>query len=140
MSGTWGWRICVGVVAVVSIASGCTEDHTTRSDSEGQLGDDGYHLHQHPGPDAGAGVSSVAAACRQMAAHRYVRAADTIDVATRQHTDEWADLAQAVRTIAWSKSWAGDVGPRMSREVAVQAIRDGCSEVRSHGDDSSFSP
>ena len=64
-----------------------------------------------------------------MAAHEYRKAADTINVATKQHTDQWADLARAVRTVAWSKSWVGDVGPHLTREEAVQVIRNSCSQV-----------
>jgi hypothetical protein len=140
MSGMRGWRICVGILAVVTMASGCGDDQTSRSDSAGRVGEGVYlyQLHQHSGPLTDAGLSSAATACRQMAAHRYLRAAKTINLATAQHTVQWRDLAQAVRTIAWSKSWAGDIGPRMSRDVAVQVIQDGCSQVRSQGDGSSF--
>src|SRR4051812_46118963 len=100
MSGMRGWRICVGFVAMVAMASGCTDGHTSRSDREGQIDDGGYQAHQLSDPYTGAGLSSAAAACGQMAAHRYLRAAGTINIATKQHTDQWAVLAQAVRTIA----------------------------------------
>jgi hypothetical protein len=66
-----------------------------------------------------------------MAAHRYQQAADTINVATKHHTDQWADLAQAVRTVARRKSWAGEVGPHISRERASNIIRTSCTRVAS---------
>lgn len=78
-----------------------------------------------------AGLSSAEAACDQVAAHHYLRAADAINVATKHHTDQWADLAQAVRTVAWSKSWAGDVGSHMSRGQASKVIRASCTRATS---------
>ncbi len=75
-----------------------------------------------------AGLSSATTACHQMAAHQYLRAADTINAATK-HTEQWADLAHAVRTVAWSKSWVGDVGLHMTREQATNLIKTTCTQV-----------
>jgi hypothetical protein len=104
--------------AVISITSGCSGAHDRGSAQQTRA----YTT---------AGLSSAKAACHEMAAHQYLRAADTINVATKQHTDQWADLAQAVRTVAWSTSWAGDVGAHMSREQASNVIRASCTRVTS---------
>lgn len=103
-------------LAAVALGSGCSG-----ADSHGDA-----ELRR---PYTTAGLSSAKSACHQMEVHHYLRAAATINVATRQHTDQWTDLAQAVRTIAWSRSWAGDVGPHMSREEASNLIRTSCARV-----------
>jgi hypothetical protein len=132
------WRRWLAIVPVVAILAGCTEDPKSDPGSGAPVGEAGvYQLHEEPSQFTEAGLSPADKACRQMAGHRYLKAADSINVATNQGTDQWRDLAQAVRTIAWS-SWVGDVGPQMSRAVAVEVIRSACSKVRSQDDGAGF--
>jgi hypothetical protein len=112
-------------LATISLESGCSGAHNHSEAKQTR-------------PYTTAGLSSAKAACHQMQVHHYLRAAETINVATKQRTDQWADLAQAVRTVAWSTSWAGDVGPHMSREEASNVIRAACTRVTSQADGAAF--
>lgn len=90
-----------------------------------------------PPPYVAAGLSVADEACQQLTAHRYLKAARTINIAARQGTRQWADLALAIRTVAWT-NWPGDVGRHLTQDQAVRVITTSCTKVSDQTDGASF--